>query len=174
MHLFGDSSDGRLVDFADGSAGVLVASGNEGATKETRADRVNLYLSRDAGLSWKKILAGPQRSAFGNYGGLLVAVSSSSASKVISYSWNLGDDWVSCEAFAEVMDIEQIVPVGGSGGLTFLVIGSVDVAGTNQGKIVLLDFSSSGTRSCRFYSQIHCSVLTLCRRWTELPRRGKQ
>jgi photosystem II stability/assembly factor-like uncharacterized protein len=74
--------------------GLVMGNGNTGKTLGNFED-ANLFVSDDAGVTWKKTLDGPHKYEFGDSGSILVAVKDSEEADVkkISYSLDHGEEW---------------------------------------------------------------------------------
>jgi hypothetical protein len=92
--------------FSSPAPGVLMGVGNTG-DRLRPYDECDLYVSMNAGLTWRKARDGPHQYEFGDQGGLLVAVRDEENAGQLWYSTNYGDDW---ESYSLGRDIE-IKPV---------------------------------------------------------------
>lgn len=74
--------------------GLVMGNGNTGKFLED-LDKANLFVSDDAGVSWKKTLDGPHKYEFGDSGSILLAIKDSEDADVkkISYSLDHGEKW---------------------------------------------------------------------------------
>ena len=78
-----------------------MAVGNTGKYLNAYNDG-DLYVSDDAGISWKLARKDAHRYEFGDSGSILVAINDEKRTDVISYSINHGDDWVDVDLGVEV------------------------------------------------------------------------
>lgn len=90
-------SASRGVDFPMGplsvanAAGIIIAHGVAGSALTKRAD---VWMTRDGGYSWYKVLKGPHHYSIGDHGNLIVAVPAFSiTSNYLMYSVNEGRCW---------------------------------------------------------------------------------
>ena len=93
--------------------GVIVGAGNTGGSLD--ADDVNMYLTLDAGVSWRKILDGAHTLDWTDYGGLMVAAPTQSATQEYHYSFDMGQTWQS-ETFTTLTDVRvhRVIASGGA------------------------------------------------------------
>ena len=141
--------------------GLLLASGNEGTVRLTRDDNVNLYLSRNSGVTWERVQEGPRVFNWGNYGSLFVSTTAASETSSVEFSWDQGKSWDSCEYYSEPMEVEGIVPIGADS-LEFLVYGSTDIDGDLDGYVFYLNFSENMTSVCKFCSKQKLALFLIC------------
>ena len=145
LHSITESRNlGRV--FSSPAPGLLMGNGNTGKYLG-RLEDANLYVSDNAGVSWKKALDGPHKYDVGDQGSLLVAVKESIDEDVTEfrYSLNHGDDWNK----VTLPDDMRIRPVWltttqDSSTLKFLLFG---VAGEKY-KMISIDFDSLQERTC--------------------------
>lgn len=80
--------------FSSPAPGLVMGNGNEGKSLMSFND-ANLYVSDDAGLTWKKALDGPHKFEFGDSGSVLVAIKDSKKEDVneLLYSLDHGQSW---------------------------------------------------------------------------------
>lgn len=84
---------GRI--FSSPAPGIVMGVGNTGKRLESY-DEGDLFVSSDAGLSWKKALSKPHIYEFGAQGSVLVAVEDGET-KVIQWSLDYGKNWEKME-----------------------------------------------------------------------------
>lgn len=71
-----------------------MAVGNLGKHLEkNKLDRMNTYLSRDGGLSWKEVKKGSHIYELGDHGGLIVMAPNTGPTTDVYYSFNEGETW---------------------------------------------------------------------------------
>ena len=81
---------GRI--FSSPAPGIVMGVGNTGGYLKSRAEG-DLYVSDNAGLSWRKAIEGSHKYEFGDQGGVLVAVSDSGPTDKLKYSIDHGREW---------------------------------------------------------------------------------
>ncbi|CCT62321.1 related to carboxypeptidase Y-sorting protein PEP1 precursor [Fusarium fujikuroi IMI 58289] len=135
---------GRI--FSSPAPGLVMGNGNTGAALG-EFESSNLYVSDNAGVSWKKALEGPHKYEFGDTGGILVAARDSLKEDVdkISFSLDYGENWES----APLPDGLKVRPViltttQDSTSLKFLLIGEKDRAF----HMIAINFEGMEKRTC--------------------------
>ncbi|KAI5466330.1 vacuolar protein sorting/targeting protein 10 [Mariannaea sp. PMI_226] len=135
---------GRM--FSSPAPGLVMGNGNTGKSLTSFADS-NLYVSDDAGLTWKKALDGPHKYEFGDSGSVLVAIKDSIKEdiKELSYSLDHGDKWESV-ALPDDLAIKPLIltTTPDSTSLKFLLLGVKD----GEYQMIIMDFSTLGKSKC--------------------------
>lgn len=95
LHLHGLATRSHMpVHSHDETVGIIIAAGNTGADLDGPMGlNTNVYLSRDAGMTWEEIAKGPHLYEMTDYGGLMVMVSANSQANQFSFSWDEGKSW---------------------------------------------------------------------------------
>ncbi|VVC91851.1 unnamed protein product [Leptidea sinapis] len=149
--------------------GVIMATGVIGKSLKGIP---GVYLSRDAGLTWKRILKDYYFFNYGDHGGVLVAVKyfkSRGETRRILYSTNEGMDWNSYEFNAEDLRIYGLMTEPGENTTTFTMFGSANEQ--HQWIIITIDLFNTFARNCtaedyKFWSPsppnstVHCVLGT--------------
>jgi photosystem II stability/assembly factor-like uncharacterized protein len=143
------SNVGRV--FSSPAPGLVMAVGNRGDYLKDYWEDGNLYVSDDAGKTWKKALEGPHKYEFGDQGSILVAVRDSKKDaeiNEISYSLDHGLEWHK----APLPDGLKIRPyilttTQESASLKFLLIGLSDKAPRWQ--VISIDFEGLQEATCK-------------------------
>jgi len=145
LHLMGNVNGEKILSESD-AIGLVLANGNEGVQQSTLPEQVNLYLSRNGGVSWTKIQSGPQVFSWGNFGGLFISASKAQPTKDLTYSWTQGSSWNSCSLSSKsAINVVDIQRIGGSSSMQFLLFGTSIQDGVQQGVVSFLDFSLSAS-----------------------------
>ncbi|XP_076656222.1 sortilin-related receptor isoform X2 [Halictus rubicundus] len=108
-----------------------------------------LYVSRDAGLTWKQVLRDYYFFNMGDHGGLLVAVKyfkSHGETKDLSYSVDEGETWQSHTFNGKMLRVYGLMTEPGENTTVFTMFGS-DV-GQHQWLIIKVDLLKVFTRDC--------------------------
>ncbi|KAL2212355.1 vacuolar protein sorting/targeting protein 10 [Sarocladium strictum] len=143
LHSFTELDNiGRV--FSSYAPGLVLGNGNTGKSLDKFAES-NLFVSDDAGVSWKKALDGPHKYEFGDSGSVLVAVKDASDVKEIQYSLNHGDDWESVK-LPKDLEIEPVwlTTTQDSTSLKFLLLGKK----SSTFHMVAIDFNSLKLPTC--------------------------
>ncbi|KAL3417687.1 Vacuolar protein sorting/targeting protein 10 [Phlyctema vagabunda] len=137
------SNTGRV--FSSLAPGLVMGVGNTGDMLESYDDG-DLYVSDDAGLSWRKALDGPHKYEFGDQGSILVAVHEGITDK-IKYSLNHGKDWDEVELDHKMRPM-LLTTTQDSTSLKFLMSAVDDRKDKEQSYIVAIDFDDMHEDKC--------------------------
>ncbi|CAK9806758.1 Sortilin-related receptor [Anthophora plagiata] len=108
-----------------------------------------LYVSRDAGLTWKQVLKDYYFFNMGDHGGLLVAVKyfkSHGETRDISYSIDEGETWQSYQFNEKMLRLYGLMTEPGENTTVFTMFGSA--SGQHQWLIIKVDLRNVFERSC--------------------------
>ena len=77
LHVHSVSSKFKFgpVYSSDNALGIMIGTGNIGKYLSYRPDKINTYLSRDAGLTWFEVKKGSSIYEVGDHGAIIVLVS---------------------------------------------------------------------------------------------------
>ncbi|CAI4216675.1 unnamed protein product [Parascedosporium putredinis] len=137
--------------YSSPAPGLVMGNGNTGDHLKSLSD-ADLYVSDNAGVSWKKALDGPHKYDFGDQGSILVAVKHSTDGEEtvsdFSYSLDHGDNWKR----VSLPDKLEIVPswlttTQDSSTLKFLLLGR-DSSRDGKYHMVSIDFDGLHERTC--------------------------
>jgi hypothetical protein len=84
------TNSGRV--FSSPAPGLIMGIGNTGDYLKSYQDG-NLYVSDDAGVTWREGLKGPHKYEFGDSGSILVAIKDDGATDEVRYSLDHGKEW---------------------------------------------------------------------------------
>lgn len=134
---------GRI--FSSPAPGIVMGVGNTG--KQLRDwEEGDLYVSDDAGLTWRRALKGPYLYEFGNSGAVLVAIDSEEMTSTVHYSLNHGKDWEKAD-LGKKIDADFITTVPDSTTLSFLV-GGYSGSSDDEYYVFKVDFAGLHERTC--------------------------
>ncbi|XP_048483491.1 sortilin-related receptor isoform X4 [Plutella xylostella] len=126
--------------------GVIMATGVMGKSLKGIP---GVYLSRDAGLTWKRILKDYYFFNYGDHGGVLVAVKyfkNTGETRKIMYSTNEGIDWNSYQFNDDDLRIYGLMTEPGENTTTFTMFGSEHEQ--HQWIIITVDLQNAFERNC--------------------------
>lgn len=131
----------------ENAVGLILAQGNEGYYRQDPTESLFLYLSRNGGVTWDRILEGSYEYAMASHGSLFVAAENSRANNTLFYSWNQGVEFDGCIFSSENVFIESIVyPEPSPTTLDFLFLGADE--GHEAGYIYYVDFYDNAPAPC--------------------------
>ncbi|KAF4984836.1 hypothetical protein FZEAL_64 [Fusarium zealandicum] len=145
LHSMSDIDNvGRI--FSSPAPGLVMGNGNTGKSLGKFED-ANLYVSDDAGVTWKQALEGPHKYEFGDSGTILVAVRDSPGPDIdkVSYTLDYGDNWESVP-LPDGLKVKPalLTTTQDSTSLKFLLIGEKD--GTFY--MISINFEGLDMRTC--------------------------
>jgi hypothetical protein len=126
--------------------GLIMATGVIGTSLKGHAA---LYVSRDAGLTWKQVLQDYYFFNMGDHGGVLVAVKyfkMKGETKDISYSIDEGETWQTLEFNKKMLRVYGLMTEPGENTTVFTMFGSG--SGQHQWLIIKVDLSKVFERNC--------------------------
>ncbi|KAL0939268.1 vacuolar protein sorting protein [Colletotrichum truncatum] len=137
--------------FSSPAPGFVLGIGNTGKSLKKFGEG-DLYVSDDAGVTWKKALDGPHKYEFGDQGSVLVAVKDSNKEDVseVSYSLDHGETWKKT-SFPDDLRIkpELLTTTQDSTSLKFLLVGRTGAGDTPNFHLIALDFEGLHERTCK-------------------------
>ena len=144
LHSVSDlSNTGRV--FSSPAPGIVMGVGNTGDHLKDYEDG-DLYVSDDAGVTWRKALDKPHKYEFGDQGSVLVAVGEGKI-KEIQYSINHGRDWKKVELEDEVVP-KMFTTTPDSTSLKFLLLATGTGKDESKWLTYALDFEGLHERKC--------------------------
>lgn len=148
LHSVTDVSNffGRV--YSSPAPGIVMGVGNTGKYLKDY-DQGDLYISDDAGLTWRKTLSEAHKYEFGDQGAVLVAIYDEKPTDSISYSIDHGKTWLkaSLEAIlgGKKVRAKVLTTTPDSTSLKFLLLGTVD---RKDFHIFSIDFNGLHERKC--------------------------
>jgi photosystem II stability/assembly factor-like uncharacterized protein len=135
---------GRI--FSSPAPGIVMGVGNTG--KYLRSyEEGDLYVSDDAGLTWRKAESSPHLYEFGGQGSILVAIEDGETDE-IKWSLNHGEDWDDMELDDDIKPI-GLTTVPDSTSLKFILTASTGRGSDIEYFIYAFDFSGLGLNKCK-------------------------
>ncbi|KAK1148412.1 vacuolar protein sorting/targeting protein PEP1 [Aspergillus melleus] len=134
--------------FSSPAPGLVMGIGNTGSHlgEYTKGD---LYVSDDAGVTWRFALEGPHKYEFGDQGAVVMAVGEDKSAKKIRFSIDHGKEWESVELEHEIYP-EMVTTTPDSTSLKFILVGTSNEKEHKKRKHVIysIDFSGLHERKC--------------------------
>lgn len=147
------SGDGEIV--SGETPGILLGVGNIGKFLEHNVEKLKTFVSRDGGLTWKKVSDSPTVFAFGDLGNILITIPVSleffltgkldKATDFFSYSLDQGDTWTEVKLSSKIVPY-FFVNSKDNTDKKFILYG-LDVE-QNQAVLNTIDFSSAFSNTC--------------------------
>lgn len=132
--------------FSSPAPGIVMGVGNTGDHLKSYADG-DLYVSDDAGVTWRKALDGSHKYEFGDQGAVIMAVHDKNKADKIQFSINHGKEWETAELEHKIQP-RLLTTTPDSTSLKFLLIGSVKGDVEDKWIIYSIDFEGLHERKC--------------------------
>lgn len=129
--------------FSSPAPGLVMGVGNTGDHLKEYGDG-DLYVSDNAGLTWRRALKGPHRYEFGDQGGVILAASDEKTDK-LQYSIDHGKEWESIHLDEKIVPL-YIISTPDSTSLKFVVVGIS--AEDKKAVMLFVDFDNLHEREC--------------------------
>ncbi|KAJ2776359.1 vacuolar protein sorting/targeting protein PEP1 [Coemansia javaensis] len=142
-------SVGRLYS-APTAPGQLMGVGSVG-THLGRYTEAHTFLSRDGGVSWRRVAAGETQYEFADHGSVLVLLDDAGPTDSLRYSVDGGRSWSAYRFSDAKIIVDRITNGLTSGGQSVLIVGrAVRDGGVNldEAQVTTVDFSRLHTRQC--------------------------
>lgn len=128
--------------FSSNAPGIVMGVGNTGDHLKEYKDG-DLFVSDDAGLTWRKALKGPHKYEFGDQGAVLMAVPDDGSTDEFFYSLNHGKDWKKGDFKGKIMP-GLLTTVPDSTSLKFLI----QAQKGDDWVIIMIDYEGLHERKC--------------------------
>ena len=139
------SNSGRI--FSSSAPGLVMGVGNTGNSLRAYSEG-DLYVSDDAGLTWRFGLESAHKYEFGDQGSVLVAVYDEGPADKISYSIDHGKTWAS-QKLDDDVNAKILTTTPDSTSLKFLLLGTVGKGAKTEYYIYAIDFEGLHERECK-------------------------
>ncbi|KAJ7128312.1 Oligoxyloglucan reducing end-specific cellobiohydrolase [Mycena epipterygia] len=147
LHLQGHTAHDNLEAGYSHSAiaGVIMAVGNVGESLATY-DESDMFLSRDAGLTWEEVRKDPHIWEFGDFGALLVMAKARTPIDHVVFSTDEGLNWAEYRFSGDKVFVRSIATVQPATSRRFALIS--DKLHSYEPVIVHLDFTRLTSQQC--------------------------
>ncbi len=145
LHSVTDLSNSGRV-FSSPAPGLVMGIGNIGDHLKPY-DEGDLYVSDDAGLTWRKALDKAQKYEFGDQGSVLVSIFDLGPTSKVSYSIDHGRNWQQAD-LGEKVRVGLLTTVPDSTSLKFVLVGKAGGGSNGEIFIFSLDFEGLHERKC--------------------------
>ena len=147
MHKEADRRFGALLT-NEHAMGLVLATGNVGTFLEQEPEEATTFVSRDAGLTWSKVMDGSAVYDIGDQGSLILAARSHEPTSEVTLSVDSGVSFRTCQLTGEqeILEVHDILAEPNATSTNFLVLGVDD--GTDDAQVYSVDFSMLFPRQC--------------------------
>eukprot|EP01124_Arcella_intermedia_P018600 TRINITY_DN2561_c0_g1_i1.p1 TRINITY_DN2561_c0_g1~~TRINITY_DN2561_c0_g1_i1.p1 ORF type:complete len:742 (-),score=113.95 TRINITY_DN2561_c0_g1_i1:22-2247(-) len=146
LNLLGTSDSSTWFSKKE-AVGLVMGTGSVSQYLNNHDEAVGLYISRDAGLTWKFVSNGRYTYEIGNRGALLIALINDRTTSTLKYSLDEGDNWSDCLFVEELkgVEVKDIVSDPDMKSGLFLIYGTR----AGKGILISVDFTNVFTRTCK-------------------------
>lgn len=145
LHSVTDMSNvGRI--FSSPAPGLVLGIGNTGDHLKPYEEG-DLWVSDDAGISWKLALEEAHKYEFGDQGSILVAIYDEGETDEIKYSVNHGTDWETFKVGKKVR-AKVLTTVPDSTTLKFILLATTGKGSKTEHLVISIDFNNLQERKC--------------------------
>jgi hypothetical protein len=146
LHSITTMPNGGKV-FSSPAPGLVMGIGNTG-DQLISYNEGDLYVSDDAGLTWRLALEDAHRYEFGDQGSILVAINDEGVTSKLSYSTNHGQDWDEVDLGVAIRT-RLLTTRPDSSSLKFILVGSSNDHGTQKHYMFAINFEGMKLRQCK-------------------------
>ncbi|EEA22297.1 vacuolar protein sorting/targeting protein PEP1 [Talaromyces marneffei ATCC 18224] len=133
--------------FSSPAPGIVLGVGNTGSHLKSYTKDGNLYVSDDAGVTWRLALEKPHKYEIGNKGAVIVAIKDDGdPTGKIQFSINHGKDWDTAELDHKIIPF-YLTTTPDSTSLKFLLVGFSEES--RKWSIFAIDFEGLHERECK-------------------------
>lgn len=139
------TNSGRV--FSSPAPGLVMGVGNKGKYLK-EYEECDLYVSDDAGLTWRKALKEPHKYEFGDKGSVLVAIYDAGSTDIIQYSLNHGKSWEKAD-IGDKVRAKLLTTTPDSTSLKFLLVATTVGGSDMEYMAIAIDFADLHERECK-------------------------
>lgn len=139
------TNSGRV--FSSPAPGLVMGVGNKGKYLK-EYEECDLYVSDDAGLTWRKALKEPHKYEFGDKGSVLVAIYDAGSTDTIQYSLNHGKSWEKAD-IGDKVRAKLLTTTPDSTSLKFLLVATTVGGSDMEYMAIAIDFADLHERECK-------------------------
>lgn len=151
LHGYTERFDPRRGYSSPSAVGLMMALGNVGPSLSRRSES-NLFMTRDAGITWREVHKGIYAWEFGDRGSIIVIVPQNRPTKSLLFSLDEGETWTE-HAFSDVdMKVDSVTTLPDDSSRNFLIWGRDTGSLFARYAAVNIDFTKLKDRSkiCAF------------------------
>ncbi|XP_069081125.1 sortilin-related receptor [Pleurodeles waltl] len=105
----------------ESAPGLIIATGTIG---RNMASKPNVYISSSAGAHWREALHGPHYYAWGDHGGIVMAIAQGTETNQLKYSTNEGESWKTFTFSKKSVLVYGLLTEPGEKSTVFTIFGS--------------------------------------------------
>lgn len=139
------TNSGRV--FSSPAPGLVMGVGNTGKSLK-EYEECDLYVSDDAGLTWRKALKEPHKYEFGDKGSVLVAIYDAGSTDTIQYSLNHGKSWEKAD-IGDKVRAKLLTTTPDSTSLKFFLVATTVGGSDMEYMAIAIDFADLHERECK-------------------------
>lgn len=147
LHGYTERTDPRDTYSSASAIGMMMGAGNVGAYL-TRKPEADLFITRDAGVTWQAVKKGNYMWEYGDQGSIIVIVQENVATNIIFYSLDEGRNWEEYQFSDTKMIIADLTTLPSDNSKNFLLWGK-DSDNSKEIATVNIDFSGLRDRTCK-------------------------
>lgn len=133
--------------FSTPAPGLVMGVGNTGDSLKSYSHG-DLYVSDDAGVTWRHALDGPYKYEIGDQGAVVMAVGDDGRTSKIKFSIDHGKEWESAKLEEKIYP-RILTTTPDSTSLKFLLLGTTKDSSDGEHIIYSIDFSGLHERKCK-------------------------
>ncbi|KAF2459950.1 glycosyl hydrolase [Lineolata rhizophorae] len=145
LHSITDQTNSGRV-FSSPAPGIVMGVGNTGEHLKSYTEG-DLFVSDDAGVTWKKALEEAHKYEFGDKGSILVAIYDEGETDKIQYSIDHGKNWTPAPLPARVR-AQELTTIPDSTSLKFILVATKGGGSNLENAVYSIDFSALEERKC--------------------------
>ena len=139
------TNSGRV--FSSPAPGLVMGVGNKGKYLKDY-EECDLYVSDDAGLTWRKALKEAHKYEFGDRGSVLVAIYDAGSTDTIQYSLNHGKSWEKAD-IGDRVRAKLLTTTPDSTSLKFFLVATTVGGSDMEYMAIAIDFADLHERQCK-------------------------
>ncbi|KAJ9228413.1 hypothetical protein DTO027B5_7688 [Paecilomyces variotii] len=132
--------------FSSPAPGIVMGVGNTGDHLKSY-ESGDLYVSDDAGVTWRKALDGSHKYEFGDQGAVIMAIQDKEKTDKIQFSIDHGKEWETAELKHKI-HTRLLTTTPDSTSLKFILVGAVEKDLNREWIVYSIDFGGLHERKC--------------------------
>jgi len=148
LHLHGTTSWDFYAPFysSESCIGIVMGTGNVGASLRFEPEETATFISRDGGLTWLEAHKGAFIYEFGDHGGLIVMADDLKMTSEVLFTWNEGQSWYDFKVSKTPFEVDNIITEPNVTATTFIMFGT---RAEGVGVLYYMNFDALGFPACK-------------------------